>query len=76
MPNSKDIQEARKALPPWYVRWFILFRLYPRFLFQPTLLFNILIRRRRYPVLWDSVMAAEERRVAIKKGKENLRDNT
>ena len=71
MPNSKDIQEARKPLPCLPVRWFIFFRLHPYALFQPTLLFNILIRRKRYPVLWDSVMEAEKRRIARKKDKES-----
>ncbi len=69
MISSKKIQN--ESLPSLPVRWFIFFRLQPYAFLQPTYLFNIIVRHRRFPVLWDSVMEAEKQR--IRKKSDNLK---
>jgi hypothetical protein len=76
MSNSKENQEAHEPLPFLPVRWFIFFRLHPHSFLEPTYLFSILFRRRRYPILWDNVMKAEKRRIDKKKDEEFLKNST
>ena len=76
MSSPKEIQEAHEPLPCLPVRWFIFFRLYPHSFLQPIFLFDILVRRKRNPILWDNVMEAEKRRKLRKKDKESIKDST
>jgi len=76
MSNSKEIQEPHEPLPFLPVRWFIFFRLYPHSLLQPAFLFDIIVRRRRFPIFWDRVMKAEKRRIDKKKDEEFLKNST
>ncbi len=76
MFNSKETLEEREPLPSLPVRWFIFFRLYPSSFLQPTFLFDILVRRKRYPILWDNVMVLERKRLLRKKEKEEIRNIT
>ena len=74
MPDSKETQEKHEPLPSLPVRWLILFRLYPSSFLQPTFLFDILFRRRRYPILWDNVMKIERRRLIKIKEEEEIKN--
>lgn len=76
MSSSKEIEEVRKPLPFLPVRWFIFFRLHPYSFLEPTYVFNILFRHRRYPILWDNVMEAEKQRILRKKRDEEFKDST
>jgi hypothetical protein len=64
--TSQEVQQTDDSLPSFFVRWFIFFRLYPRFL-KPHYLFRILFMSWRHPVLWNTVMKAEKQRIARKK---------
>jgi hypothetical protein len=64
---SKEIQQSDEALPSFFVRWFIFFRLHPRSFLQPGYLFSVVFMSWRHPVLWNSVMDAEKRRVDKKR---------
>ncbi len=70
MSNSEKIQETHEPIPSFFVRWFILFRLYPQPLFQISFLFDVIIKR--HPIYWNNVMKAERRRMLRKKEKMNL----
>lgn len=72
MSSSKKTQETDESLPSFFVRWLIFFRLYPIAFRQPVFLFDITVRHRRFPVLWDSVMEAEKRRIARKKEEDEI----
>ena len=63
MPSSEKFQEKPEPLPFLPIRWFIFFRLYPTSFLQPRFLFDILFRRKRYPILWDNVMKLERKRL-------------
>jgi hypothetical protein len=76
MPDFKEIEEPSNSIPSFFVRWFIFFRLYPYSLRQPTFLFDIVVRRKCNPILWDNVMDAEKRRIARKKDEEFFKNST
>ncbi len=74
--SSKETQKTHEPLPSFFVRWFIFFRLHPYSFRQPIFLFDIIVRRKRFPVLWDNVMEAEKRRIARKKEEEEIKNLT
>ena len=76
MSSSKEIQQAHEPLPSLAGAVVYFFRLYQHSFLQPTFLFDILVRRRRYPILWDNVMKAEKRRIDKKKDEEFLKNST
>ncbi len=74
MSGSKERQEIHEPLPPFFVRWFIFFRLYPSSFLQPRFLFDILFMSWRHPIYWNNVMAAEKRRLSRKKEKDEIKN--
>ncbi len=74
MPASRESQQTRKPLPSFFVRWFIFFRLHPSSFLNLKYLFSVLFMSWRHPVLWDSVMEAEKRRILRKGKKEEIRN--
>lgn len=74
MSTSKEVQQTDEPLPSFFVRWFIFFRLHPHSFLQPSYLFSVLFMSWRHPVLWDSVMEAEKRRILRKRKKEEIRN--
>ncbi len=74
MSNSKENQEVREPLSWLPIRWFIFFRLLPYAFKQPVFLFDIIIRHRRFPVLWDNVMETEKQSLLRKKEKEEIKN--
>lgn len=76
MHNPERFEKESEPLPSLPVRWCIFFRLYPSTLLQPAFLFDVLVRRRRYPILWDNIMKAEKQRILRKKRDEEFKDST
>jgi hypothetical protein len=68
MRDVRAEQSEQLPLPAWPVRWFILFRLYPRLLFDAEFLRAIILRRGR--VFWDGILKRDRDRRLLKLVKE------
>ena len=60
MTSAPEPQGEGPALPPFHVRWRMLFRRYPSSLLDFGLLSGVLFRRGT--VFWENFLAAERRR--------------